>query len=59
MNAWERSYTKLPMEEIFSLESPKPAEKPEVTTEDNPVTEVSGSQVLVASFICVLAVFIR
>jgi len=47
------------MEEIFSLESPKPAEKPEVTTEDNPVTEVSGSQVLVASFICVLAVFIR
>ena len=43
------------MEEIFSLKSPKQ----EVTTEETPVTEVNGSQGLVASFICVLAVFVR
>jgi len=51
LNAWERSYTRLPMEEIFSLKSPKQ----EVTTEE----PVNGSQALVASFICVLAVFVR
>jgi len=64
LNAWERSYTRLPMEEIFMEKSPKPEETPTeadttTTTEETTKPETkdpgSSSAMLISSIFVFIA----